>query len=111
MAGPGKGAGELVTPVLIRELSGHAMERDTAGAVDNALRARSGKSIPEWTAHWWWRGSQLPGGLHQDGTTWQCCVFLSLEPKCKTREMKFHMVPRLGDWPTQGKGGGGLSMD
>ena len=64
-----------------------------------------GKSVPEWTAHWWWRGAQLPGGLHLcDGTTWQFCVFLSLEPKCKTREMKFHMVPRPGTGP-QGREG------
>ena len=30
----------MVWLVLIRELSGYAMERDTAGAVDNALRAK-----------------------------------------------------------------------
>ena len=30
----------MVTPVLIRELSGYAMERDMAGASDNALRAK-----------------------------------------------------------------------
>ena len=29
-----------MTPVLIRELSGYAMERDMAGAVDKALRAK-----------------------------------------------------------------------
>ena len=30
----------MVTPVLIRELSGYAMERDMAGASDNTLRAK-----------------------------------------------------------------------
>lgn len=51
----------MVTPVLIRELSGYAMERDMAGAVDKALRAKVWEKV-------------LPNGLLTGGGGGPSCL-------------------------------------
>lgn len=99
-----------MTPVLIRELSGGCvMERDTAGAADNVLRAKVWDKV--------FLNGLLPGGgggpsclvdytsvMGKPGR--QFCVFLSLEPRYKTRENEISHGSQARHWP-QGREGKG----
>lgn len=95
-----------MTPVLIRELSGYAMERDMAGAVDKALRAKVWEKV-------------LPNGLLTGGGGGPSCLvdytsvlgqpgssvfFSRWNPSARLEKMKFHVFPRLGTGP-QGREG------
>lgn len=97
-----------MTLVLIRKLSGYVMERDTAGAADNVLRARVWEKV--------FLNGLLPGGgggprclvdyTSVMGKPGSSVFFSRWNPSARLEKMKFHMVPRLGTGPEGREGEG-----